>query len=275
MTIGLIVNADDYGRTPEVSAGIRHAHLHGIVTSTTAMMNIPGVEADLDQALKETPNLGLGVHLVLTSGRPQLPPEQTPSLVRPDGSFLNLFEFTEQRERVNLDEIRREWRAQVDKFVAHTGRSPTHLDSHHHSSYFTAGIFRSMLELAGEYDCAIRIGMVQTNVPVPLGMPEEITQQALQFAPPLLAEFQPRRCDDFYATFYDEFASLGEILRIIQALPPGSHEVMCHPGYTNPALLAGSVYASQREVELSVLTDPRVKAAIEARGVELITFAEV
>ena len=34
MGIRLIVNADDYGRTPGVSAGIRDAHQRGIVTSS-------------------------------------------------------------------------------------------------------------------------------------------------------------------------------------------------------------------------------------------------
>ena len=71
--IRLIVNADDYGRTPGVSRGIRQAHLRGIVTSTTAMMNMPAIEEDLQAALEETPELGLGVHLVLTCGAPLSP----------------------------------------------------------------------------------------------------------------------------------------------------------------------------------------------------------
>ena len=35
----LIVNADDFGLTEEVSTGIVDAHLRGIVTSTTIMAN--------------------------------------------------------------------------------------------------------------------------------------------------------------------------------------------------------------------------------------------
>ncbi|MFH2038505.1 MAG: ChbG/HpnK family deacetylase, partial [Chloroflexota bacterium] len=46
----LIVNADDYGRTRGVSSGIRSAHILGIVTSTTAMMNMPGVDNYLEDA---------------------------------------------------------------------------------------------------------------------------------------------------------------------------------------------------------------------------------
>ena len=71
----LIINADDYGRSPDISRGIRQAHLHGVVTSTTCMMNIPTTAADIAVAVRETPQLGLGVHLVLTMGRPVSAPE--------------------------------------------------------------------------------------------------------------------------------------------------------------------------------------------------------
>ncbi len=78
--IRLIVNADDYGLTAGVSAGIREAHQSGIVTSTTAMMNLPGVVEDLRLALETCPGLGLGAHLVLTAGGPLRP--ATPAVIR-------------------------------------------------------------------------------------------------------------------------------------------------------------------------------------------------
>ena len=73
----LIINSDDYGRSPEISRGIREAHLRGVVTSTTCMMNIPTTADDVGVALKETPNLGMGVHLVLTMGKPLSKPNLT------------------------------------------------------------------------------------------------------------------------------------------------------------------------------------------------------
>ena len=78
MTKRLIVNADDFGRTHQVSDGILSAHCDGIVTSTTVMMSMPGAARDLTRALAEAPKLGLGVHLVFTAGRPLLPPEWVP-----------------------------------------------------------------------------------------------------------------------------------------------------------------------------------------------------
>ncbi len=66
--IRLIVNADDYGLTPGVGLGTRQAHREGIVTTATAMMNMPYAAVELQRAHEEVPTLGLGVHLTLTAG---------------------------------------------------------------------------------------------------------------------------------------------------------------------------------------------------------------
>ena len=65
----LIINSDDYGRTPEISRGIREAHLRGVVTSTTCMMNIPTTAADVAIALKETPQSWDGCPSCLNNGQ--------------------------------------------------------------------------------------------------------------------------------------------------------------------------------------------------------------
>ncbi|MBA3075615.1 MAG: ChbG/HpnK family deacetylase [Anaerolineae bacterium] len=107
MSKRLIVNADDYGHTRGVSQGIRLAHLRGIVTSTTAMMNYPGAVDDLRMAVKECPRLGLGLHLVLTSGRPVLPAEKVPDLVNLEGKFYKYGPFIERMNQINL--LRSTW----------------------------------------------------------------------------------------------------------------------------------------------------------------------
>jgi predicted glycoside hydrolase/deacetylase ChbG (UPF0249 family) len=51
----LIVNADNYGHTAGVSEGIRQAHLHGIVTSTSVMMNRPATAQTIEDAARLCP----------------------------------------------------------------------------------------------------------------------------------------------------------------------------------------------------------------------------
>ncbi len=275
MSIRLIVNADDYGRTAEVSRGVRAAHLNGIVTSTSCMMNMPSVVEDIRNAMQESPRLGMGVHLVLTSGQPLLPARQVPSLVAPHGIFFTAGELLAHLQEIDPQQAKVEWRAQIERFVATTGHPPTHLDSHHHSSYFTEPLFRGMLELAREYGCGIRQVFAQGHADSPSGLPAEILTPIREFAPRLLRDFKPKMPDIFHASFYDEMATKAELLRLINTLQPGAAELMCHPGYTDPTLLVGSSYARQRESELAILTDPGIRQAIQAQGIELISFAQL
>lgn len=275
MSARLIVNADDYARTPEVSRGIRQAHVRGIVTSTTAMMNMPGAARDLQLALAECPRLGLGVHLVLTSGRPLTGRARVPSLVDGDGNFRPLEPFLARLDSVRLDEVEAEWRAQVGRFLAAAGRPPDHLDSHHHSSYFTEDLFRLMLQLAREFGCAVRLASAQGEGADMIGLPPQLASEIAEFAPRLTAEYRPRAPDAFYPTFYDDQATRQGLDRILGDLAEGASELMCHPGYVDAALLAGSTYNRQREAELEILTDPNLRQAIQARGIELVAFRDL
>lgn len=263
----LIINSDDYGRSPDISRGIREAHLRGVVTSTTCMMNIPTTAADIAVARTETPTLGMGVHLVLTMGRPVLPREAISSLIDENGNFFKYMPLIEHLPGINIDETKAEWHAQVEAFVNAARRKPTHLDSHHHSSYFSPELFQAMLELAQEYDCAIRFPFTDE-------IWDEL-QETSKHVPHLIRQFDPRRPDCFLAGWYDEDATHENLLQIIKSLGEGTTEIMCHPGHVDGAFASESVYNYQRERELEILTDPSVKEAIQANGIELITFAQL
>jgi predicted glycoside hydrolase/deacetylase ChbG (UPF0249 family) len=64
----LVVNADDFGFTPDVNAGIVEAHRDGILTATTLMANGDAFD-DAVRLARETPTLDIGCHLVLIGGR--------------------------------------------------------------------------------------------------------------------------------------------------------------------------------------------------------------
>ncbi|MCK7531705.1 MAG: ChbG/HpnK family deacetylase [Marinilabiliales bacterium] len=146
------------------------------------------------------------------------------------------------------------------------GRRPTHLDSHHHSSYFTAGLFRAMLELAKEYDCPIRYPFTDISREI-----EETGKHAAE----LMTEFNPRRPEMFLSKFYDDGATLEVLFDIINHLGNGTSELMCHPGRVDEAFARESVYNFQRERELKILTDPAVRRAVLAKDIDLISFADL
>jgi predicted glycoside hydrolase/deacetylase ChbG (UPF0249 family) len=262
----LIINSDDYGRTPDISRGIREAHLRGVVTSTTCMMNIPTTAEDVIVAVRETPRLGMGVHLVLTMGKPISAPQAVPSIVDEAGNFFKYTPLIEHLGSLSIDEVKAEWRLQIEAFIRAAGRKPTHLDSHHHSSYFSPSLFRGMLELATEYDCAIRFPFTDVSSEL-----EETSRSAAE----LIREFNPPRPDVFFVNFYDETATREKLLEIIHSVGEGSSELMCHPGFVDESFAKESIYNFQRERELQILTDPAVRDAIQAHDIQLISFADL
>lgn len=271
----LIVNADDYGHTPQVSQGIRDSHRFGIVTSTTAMMNMPGVEEALVASMQECPRLGLGVHLILTTGAPVLPASQAQSLVTEDNTFPGQAALHERLSCIDLDEVEAEWGAQVEKFLSVTGRSPDHLDAHHHIAYVSPGLLRVMLALAQKYACAIRLPTGQAAEDILSDFPADVASARLEDQFRLVEQYRPRHPDHFLASFYGENAHRAALIDILDNLPSGATEIMCHPGYTSTALGRASDYHAQREDELAILTDHEIIAYVQARNIELINFGDL
>ena len=280
MTKQLIVNADDYGRTPGVSRGIRNAYLQGIVTSTSVMINFPGVAADMLMAKQDCPGLGIGLHLTLTSGVPRLSTEKIPSLVRPDGRFWNLEEFLARRETLHLEQIRAEWQAQLARFYQLAGHMPDHLDAHHHIAYRSLALFELLCSIASEMGIPIRY-LGEEELTGLLSWMAQEEQHIVDFPVDEYAGLAGtlRSPQALITTFYDEEATEAILLEILSTLPAdGVTELMCHPGYADMLLLdaaAGSIYNRQRERELDILCRKSIKEKIIQEGIQLISFSEL
>jgi chitin disaccharide deacetylase len=280
MTRPLIVNADDFGRTPGVSAGILRAHLEGIVTSTTAMMNMPGVAADLHQAKTEAPRLGLGVHLNFTAGRPLLPPEWCASLVDEHGRFLTQEAIMAAPDRVKPDELRAELKSQIVTFKNAMGALPDHVDAHHFVHLYPP-LFEVYLDLADSF-----------KLPARIPLPRQAAE--LDHLPPIIAHLSPvaakqigradlallaaraiKTTDHFVAAFFDKTVSAPFLMELLASLPQGSSELMTHPGLLDDPLRAESGYNLQREAELAVLTHSQVIEYLDTLDIRLCTFADL
>ena len=63
---------------------------------------------------------------------------------------------------------------------------------------------------------------------------------------------------------------------ILDGLPEGTWELVCHPGYSDAELqAAGTRLTRSREVELEALTSPEIKSLISRQGIELISYADL
>lgn len=112
----LIVNADDFGLSPAVNAGVLRGHAHGIVTSASLMVRKPGATEAVRLA-REHPGLALGLHLDLAQWDYR------------DGGWTPVY------QRCDAEDPRAvavECRSQLELFRRLTGHEPTHVDSHQH-----------------------------------------------------------------------------------------------------------------------------------------------
>lgn len=245
----LIVNADDFGYTMGVADGIVDAHRHGIVTSSTILINSPHLDVALKK-LHAIPSLDLGLHLNITWGKPVSDPSKLKTLLGPDGRFIRRTKFDD----VDPNEVKSEWRAQVKK--ARAMKVPlTHLDSHHHVHMHPA-----LLDIVAE-----------------IGLEENVAVRSQEtWIRDFLRAGGIRTPDSFIVDFYgDGKTTLEHLQRLLSAIPDGFTEVCCHPAHVDDELRKTSSYNEPRNFEFDVLTDPKLKEWLSKQEISLANFTEL
>lgn len=239
----LIINADDFGYCKGVNYGIIEAHKDGVLTSTTLMANMPS----FDHAVglhQQYPNLGIGVHLTLTTGTPVL--NHLKTIIDTDGNFRNQAYYKESFT-VDEHEVYDEWKAQIEKALA-AGIQPTHLDAHHHANLF--GDFNNIyFKLADEYSLPVRNNFNN----------QDPTR---------------RTTDGFVYTMKTVLQSEEALEQLFEA--HDTVEIMCHPAFLDKCLLTSSSYTYPRTEELDLLTHPITKELFSSQSLfELGTFKHI
>jgi len=269
----LIVNADDYGRSPGVSTGIRRAHQNGIVTATTVMINLPGAITDVHLLQRQTPELALGVHLNLTVGCPCAPASDVPSLVDANGEFHGKDDLHHFPERLDPLEVEQEWRAQIETFLA-TGARLDHIDSHHHIALLSPDIWNCCLSIALDYGCGVRTPLPSdvNRQSLMKSFPQISVDFVTETATEQIAAAGVHHVDNFLGSFFGDLATREHLLSLLDGLSQGIHELMCHPGLADDVLFASASYIVERETELEILTDPTVIEFVQTAGIKLSTY---
>ncbi|AWM95224.1 hypothetical protein DJ564_20745 [Pseudomonas sp. 31-12] len=129
----VIVNADDFGLSPCENAVILGAFQAGVISSATAMANMPAFEAACVMAQHPLLKDRIGLHFNLTYGRPL----SQSILARKNFCDSNgVFDLNLPRHRLwlsrrdrdaVLEELKAQWQRCVDN-----GVRPSHIDSHQH-----------------------------------------------------------------------------------------------------------------------------------------------
>lgn len=289
----LIINADDFGLTCGVNRGIEETCSSGVVTSVTLMEGGKKREQALELARSTIgllpKRISIGCHVVLVDGSPTLPASSVESLLGDNNhgpQFRKTFSsFSRGAMFGNFDpdELECEIRAQIIG-LQRAGLSLSHADTHKHSHLFPS-VFEPFIRAVKS--CGVR---AVRNPFYPLRYPtirqvQERPRIARRFVQiPLLCSFARRfqsavaaaglittdGCIGVYAQCFQSYSQMEDILR---ALPQGTWELVCHPGYNDAELdLVATSLRKQREVELGMLTSSGMCEMLQQYGIKLVSY---
>jgi predicted glycoside hydrolase/deacetylase ChbG (UPF0249 family) len=255
----LLVNADDFGMYPDINEAVVRAFQEGIVRSTSLMVPCPGA-GDAMRRLREHPELRFGVHLSVIRDidhyqwGPLTPKEKVPSLLDADGRLFRQERLSAWRERVEVDDLEVEFRAQIEAVLA-ANLAPTHLDWHCLHSGGRADIFEMTMGLAREHGLALRVAS-----------PPFIDQVQRQGLP----TDDYALLDSFSLDVEDKASRYAELLR---ALPVGLTEWAVHPSVGGAASRALDPDGWRvRRSDFDFLVSEQAREIVRTEGITLIDY---
>ena len=244
----VIMNADDFGFSRGVNLAILEGFQHGILTSTSLMVNMPGFEHAVS-LMKQYPDLlHVGIHLVTTVQYSVVKGLKT--LTDENDHFYRDPEIIEKSDQSELD---KEYQAQMDKFLA-TGLKPDHIDFH---VCTTPKQLKAAMKLAQKYHLPMRAQDQQIE-----GI---LKEHGIIYA--------PCHIPDFY-----DHGTVNTLLKLFEKALDEKREMIelaLHPAYVDQTLLDLSSYHIQRAREFASLMNPEVATFIQQHDIELISFEDL
>jgi predicted glycoside hydrolase/deacetylase ChbG (UPF0249 family) len=251
----LIINCDDLGSSHAANSGVFDALRNGLATSATLMVPCPwGREAAARYRGED-----VGVHLTLNAEYELYrwgPITQAPSLLGGDGGFPRTVE--DVWEHADLDEVRRELRAQIERAIL-WGFDVTHLDSHMGTLQLRPEFFDIYLDLAVEFGLPLRLSGASTERMVGFPFRKLAEEEGVVFP------------DHF--VLVTGVGSRRSVERVVGDLRPGVTEVYVHPALDTPELRAFAPdWAARVDDHQLVTTDSELAITLQRAGVHRIGF---
>jgi len=242
----LIINADDFGLAPGVNRAIVELQEAGALSSATLMATAPYFSPAVYMAFAQ-PGLAVGCHVVLVDGSPARRPEEVPSLLDPSNSSsfrttVGGFLRDLVRGRIREQEIEAEAIAQIQR-IQSSGLTVSHIDSHKHVHAFPR-------VLAPLLRAARHCGVKCVRNPFEPGWSLRATRPGNAWRRTQVRAMGTQRGAFTRLTrehgMMTADGSIGllatgtlddSVLRsLLHAMPEGTWELVCHPGYQDTAL---------------------------------------
>ena len=254
----LFVNADDFGMCHAINEAIIRSLEEGIVGSCSVMVPCPWALHALAW-LKEAPDVPLGVHLTSVSEQPTYRwgpitcRTEVPSLVDEAGYFYPESRIDEFLEQVDVAELEREYRAQIEHVLG-VGLEPTHLDSHCGIHTRREEIFEMTLGLAREYGVPLRA-------------------YYRPYIDKMRRRGYPANDHDLVDSYdLDTVGKAARYARMLRTLPVGLSEWALHPGVGNAELRAAVPSWRVRQSDLDFVVSQETRAILQEEGIILVDY---
>jgi predicted glycoside hydrolase/deacetylase ChbG (UPF0249 family) len=251
----VIINADGLGLSQAANAGGFDSLRDGLATSASLMVPAPWAREAAYQYRGED----IGVHLTLTCeyGRYRWGPiTHAPSLLDGDGGLPRT--IADLWEHADLDEVRRELRAQVERAIL-WGFDVTHLDTHMGALQFRAEFFDVYLDLAVAFDLPLRLSGASTQRSIGFPFRDLAAEEGVLFPDHLV--------------LVPGVGSRATFDKVVSDLRPGVTEVFVHPAADTPELRDLTTDWEGRVDDLVLMTaDDALRDALEASGAVRIGY---
>ena len=260
----LVIRIDDMGAFHSVNEACVETYRQGIARSVE-VMPVAAWFPEVVKMLKENPGLDVGLHLTLTSEWENVkwrPLTDCPSLTDENGYFYPMLSpnpnypgqaLTEHDW--DIREIEQEFRAQIETTLQCIPQL-SHLTGHMASTAFSKEVNELTLRLAKEYDLAC-IDRMDSD--------KEYNFQYIGYTG---ASKTPQEKEASFLASLDKLEPGKRYLFLDHpAYDDDEMETVFHIGYEN--------VAADRQGVTDLLTSERVKQAIEAKGIRLITIDQL
>jgi predicted glycoside hydrolase/deacetylase ChbG (UPF0249 family) len=256
----LIVNCDDLGSSQAANAGVYDVLRHGAATSATLMVPCPWARG----AAAEYRGEDVGVHLTLNAEWDLYrwgPITQAPSLLDGDGGFPRT--VADVFEHADLDEVRRECRAQVERAI-YWGFDVSHVDSHMGTLQLRPEFFDAYLDIADDFGLPLRLSGAETERMIGFPFRTLAAERGVLFP------------DHFLFVPGNGVGSRDVISNALADLRPGVTEAYLHPAIDTPELRAMAPDWQGRVDDHAWLLDPDgLRSLTDRHGVALIGYREL
>jgi predicted glycoside hydrolase/deacetylase ChbG (UPF0249 family) len=273
----LILHADDFGETAEITAGICQAIEAGVVTSTSIMANMPGTEDALPRARALEDRASFGVHLNFCEGRPLTDGatlrDERGRFPTKRGMFLRAV-----RGQLSVAELEAEITAQIAR-VHDANVRISHVDGHKHLHQLPivrSAVARVLPRFGIERVRVTRLTRLTGAKPATLVREALAWQARRTFRQASLRS--PARIVDLQTLMQPQVKQTQSQRRqnglsFSRWAPEGPIEIFCHPGTQQADLEKPG--SCRRSEELDYLLSPRFQHLLAENGARMVSYWDV